>query len=76
MRLINILRGRGRRYGRWADDFLILVKPERAANCVINGIVKYLEEELNLLMNKEKSEVRRSKTSLFLGFKSSVEGFV
>ena len=32
------LEKRGHRYGRWADDFLILLKSERAANRVMEGI--------------------------------------
>jgi RNA-directed DNA polymerase len=45
------LERRGHRYCRWADDFLIVLKSERAANRVMDGIVKYLEEELNLPVN-------------------------
>ena len=59
---------RGHRYCRWADDFLILLKSERAAMRVMDGIVKYLEEELHLPVNKEKSEVARVKDVTFLGF--------
>lgn len=62
------LERRGHRYCRWADDFLILVKSERAAKRVMDGIVKYLEEELNLPVNKEKSEVAQIKDIPFLGF--------
>ena len=59
---------RGHRYCRWADDFLILLKSERAAKRVMDGIVKYLEEELNLPVNKEKSGVSEIKDVPFLGF--------
>ncbi|MBN1105261.1 MAG: group II intron reverse transcriptase/maturase [Deltaproteobacteria bacterium] len=62
------LERRGHRYCRWADDFLILLKSERAANRVMEGIVKYLEEELNLPVNKEKSVVSEIKNVPFLGF--------
>jgi RNA-directed DNA polymerase len=62
------LEARGHRYCRWADDFLILLKSERAANRVMVGIVKYLEEELNLPVNKEKSGVSQVKDVPFLGF--------
>ena len=62
------LEKRGHRYCRWADDFLILVKSERAAKRVMGGIVKYLEGELNLPVNKEKSEVSEVKRVPFLGF--------
>ena len=59
---------RGHRYCRWADDFVILVKSERAAKRVMEGIVRYLEGELNLPVNKEKSEVAQIKDVTFLGF--------
>jgi len=62
------LERRGHRYCRWADDFLILLKSERAARRVMDGIVKYLEEELNLPVNKEKSGVLEIKYAPFLGF--------
>ncbi len=62
------LERRGHQYCRWADDFLILLKSERAAKRVMDGIVKYLEEELNLPVNKEKSGVSEIKNVPFLGF--------
>ena len=62
------LERRGHRYCRWADDFLILLKSERAARRVMDGIVKYLEEELDLPVNKEKSGVSEIKSIPFLGF--------
>lgn len=63
------LENRGHKYCRWADDFVVLVKTERAANRVMNGIVNYLEEDLNLPVNKEKSQVALIKDVTFLGFK-------
>jgi len=62
------LERRGHRYCRWADDFVILLKSERAAKRVMDGIVKYLEEELKLPVNKEKSGVSEIKNVPFLGF--------
>jgi RNA-directed DNA polymerase len=62
------LERRGHRYARWADDFLILLKSERAAKRVMEGIVKYLEEDLGLPVNREKSEVAKVKDVAFLGF--------
>jgi len=62
------LERRGHRYCRWADDFLILVTSERAAKRVMDGIVKYLENELNLPVNREKSGVSEVKDVPFLGF--------
>lgn len=62
------LEKRGHPYCRWADDFLVLLKSERAAKRVMEGIVNYLEEELNLPVNKEKSKVALVKDVPFLGF--------
>jgi group II intron reverse transcriptase/maturase len=62
------LERRGHRYCRWADDFLILLKTERAAKRVMEGVVKHLEKELNLPVNQEKSEVANIKKVPFLGF--------
>jgi group II intron reverse transcriptase/maturase len=66
--LDQVMERRGHRYARWADDFLILLKSERAAHRVMEGVVGYLEEQLNLPVNKEKSEVASSKEVPFLGF--------
>jgi len=62
------LERRGLRYCRWADDFLILVKSERAAKRVMQGIILYLEEEHKLPVNREKSQVANVKDVTFLGF--------
>lgn len=59
---------RGHRYCRWADDFVILLKSERATERVMAGIVKYLEIELNLPVNREKSKAAEIKDVSFLGF--------
>lgn len=62
------LEKRGLHYCRWADDFLILVKSERAANRVMEGTIRYLEDELKLPVNTEKSQVCKIKDAAFLGF--------
>jgi group II intron reverse transcriptase/maturase len=62
------LERRGHKYARWADDFVILVKSERAARRVMEGITEYLEEELGLPVNQEKSQVALMKDVAFLGF--------
>ena len=53
---------------RWADDFVIVVKSERAAQRVMKGKIAYLEEELGLIVNQEKSRVAPIKEITFLGF--------
>jgi len=62
------LEKRGLRYCRWADDFLVLVKTEKSANRVMEGTIRYLEGELKLPVNKEKSKVSLIKDATFLGF--------
>ncbi len=51
------LEKRGHKYVRWADDFLIFVKSERAAIRVMEITTRYLEGELGLPVNQEKSSV-------------------
>ena len=55
-------------YCRWADDFVIVVRSERAAQRVMKGTIAYLEEELGLLVNRAKSQVAPIKEVTFLGF--------
>ena len=62
------LEKRGHRYCRWADDFLILLKSERAAKRVMEGITGYIEDDLNLPVNRTKSQVALVKDAPFLGF--------
>lgn len=62
------LEKRGHRYCRWADDFLILLKSERAANRVMQGVSGYLECELKMPVNRQKSRVALVKDVAFLGF--------
>ena len=68
------LEKRGLRYARWADDFIIMVKSERAALRVMEGVTKYLEGTLGLPVNKEKSEVAKVKDVSFLGFQITTQG--
>jgi group II intron reverse transcriptase/maturase len=62
------LEKRGHRYCRWADDFVILLKSERAARRVMEGITGHLENNLNLPVNNEKSQVALVKDVAFLSF--------
>ena len=65
------LERRGLTYCRWADDSVILLKSERAAQRVSDGMIKYLEGPLNLPVNREKSKVAKFKDITFLGFRIS-----
>jgi group II intron reverse transcriptase/maturase len=62
------LERRGLRYCRWADDFVILVKSERSAQRVKESTIRYLENNLHLPVNREKSQARQVKDVEFLGF--------
>ena len=62
------LKRRNHRYCRWADDFVILLKSEKAAGRVMTGVIRYVEEVLGLPVNKEKSQVAYVKDVAFLGF--------
>ena len=59
---------RGLLFVRYADDALIFVKSEKAANRVMKTIVRFIEEKLGLKVNVEKSKVARPKDLKFLGF--------
>ena len=62
------LEKRGLRFVRYADDALIFVKSEKAANRVMSTIVRFIEEKLGLIVNVEKSKISRPKELKFLGF--------
>jgi group II intron reverse transcriptase/maturase len=55
-------------YARWADDFVIVVRSQRAACRVMAGTINYLEQELGLTVNQDKSRVAPIKEMTFLGF--------
>ena len=62
------LERRGHRFCRWADDFVILKRSEKAALRVLESTTRYLEEELQLVVNREKSYVARIGRVEFLGY--------
>lgn len=62
------LEKRGHRFARYADDFTILVKSQRAGERVLHSISQYLQNRLKLVVNKTKSRVVKTSESQFLGF--------
>ena len=62
------LEARGLNFVRYADDCIILVKSEKAANRVLISITKYIEKKLGLKVNAEKSKVTRPTRTKYLGF--------
>ena len=59
---------RGLKFCRYADDCNIYVKSRKAANRVMASITGFIEDELKLKVNKEKSAVDRPWKLKFLGF--------
>ncbi|HEY8420497.1 MAG TPA: group II intron reverse transcriptase/maturase [Thermoclostridium sp.] len=62
------LEKRGRRFCRYADDCNIYVKSRKAAERVMKSVTRFLEEELKLKVNRDKSTVGRPWNLKFLGF--------
>lgn len=62
------LEKRGLRFTRYADDCIIVVKSEKAANRVMESITKFIERKLGLKVNAEKSKVARPNEIKYLGF--------
>ena len=62
------LEERGLNFVRYADDCIILVKSEKAANRVLASITKFIEKKLGLKVNAEKSKVTRPTQTKYLGF--------
>lgn len=59
---------RGLDFVRYADDCIIMVGSELAANRVMKSISKYVEEKLGLKVNISKSKVDKPKGIKYLGF--------
>jgi RNA-directed DNA polymerase len=59
---------RGHRFARYCDDFLIVVKSQRAGERVKASLTRFLQQHLKLESNETKSTVGPTKESTFLGF--------
>lgn len=62
------LEARNLRFTRYADDTIILVKSEKAANRVMASITKFIENKLKLKVNITKTKVCRPSKLKYLGF--------
>lgn len=62
------LEKRGLRFTRYADDCIIVVQSEKAANRVMESITKFIEKKLGLKVNVEKSKVAKPNEIKYLGF--------
>ena len=62
------LEKRGLNFVRYADDCLIMVKSEKAANRVMESITTFITKKLGLKVNVEKSKIARPNEIKYLGF--------
>jgi group II intron reverse transcriptase/maturase len=62
------LEKRGHKFCRYADDCNIYVKSRKAGERVMESITLYIEKELKLKVNRNKSAVDRPSRRKFLGF--------
>lgn len=68
------LERRGQRFVRYADDMIIFVKSQKAAERVMETVTRFIEEVLKLRVNKDKSGIRRPEELNFLGHKIFRDG--
>ncbi|MBP6446563.1 MAG: hypothetical protein KA341_07140 [Saprospiraceae bacterium] len=61
------LERRGVSYVRYADDLLIFTGSTKSATRVYSGVVKYITERMRLVVNADKSGIRRLHEVTFLG---------
>lgn len=62
------LESRGLNFVRYADDCLIMVRSEKAANRVMESISTFITKKLGLIVNVEKSKIARPNQIKYLGF--------
>jgi RNA-directed DNA polymerase len=62
------LERRGHRFVRYADDCNIYVRSARAGQRVMESVTRFLEDQLRLKVNQQKSAVARPSQRKFLGF--------
>ena len=68
-RFDELLEERGHRFCRYADDIMILVRSERAAERVMSSSIDFLENTMKLKVNTDKSKVAKATEVKYLGFK-------
>ena len=71
----QMIQERGLRMTRYADDFVILCRSRRAAERVMSNVQDYLEGQLGLTVNREKSKVVHLREGfVFLGYEFGTWG--
>lgn len=62
------LETRGHSFCRYADDCNIYVRTEKAGQRVMDSVIKFVEKQLKLKVNRDKSAVGKPSTRKFLGY--------
>jgi len=62
------LNERGHKFVRYADDCSIYVRSEKSAKRILESIIRYIEDELLLKVNRDKTRISRHQRSQLLGF--------
>ena len=62
------LEARGLHFTRYADDTIIMVKSEKAANRVMESITHFIEKKLGLKVNVTKTKICKPNDLKYLGF--------
>ncbi len=68
------LEARGHKFARYADDFIVLVKSAKAAQRLMDGLIRYCEGRLKLVVNRAKSRAALLKSCVFLGYQIDRRG--
>ena len=68
------LERRGHQFARYADDFLIMVGSQTAANRVLESVTRFVEERLLLVVNRTKSRAAPLRDCTFLGYQIGTRG--
>ena len=68
------LEDRGLHFCRYADDCMIFVRTMEAGERVLRSISQYIEEELKLKVNRQKSKVDKVRNCTYLGYIIGVGG--
>ena len=63
----DVCRCRGHPFVRYADDSLIFCKSKREAERVCEGLTKFIEKKLHLIVNLDKTEVGYVRGMKYLG---------
>lgn len=66
--LDNELTRRGLRFIRYADDCSIFVKSKSSARRVLKGVTKFIEQEMKLKVNRQKTTICRPVSYCILGY--------